>query len=72
MKPADKALGGSGGPSKKNGKNKCALCDKLVVEACSPFCSKRCANIDLGRWLNGQYAIPASLGGDDGTPSDEQ
>ena len=29
-----------------------------------PFCSKRCADIDLGRWLKGAYAIPAS-GNDD-------
>ena len=26
----------------------------------SPFCSKRCADIDLNRWLSGGYAIPAS------------
>ena len=25
-----------------------------------PFCSKRCAEIDLGRWLKGAYAIPAA------------
>ena len=24
-----------------------------------PFCSKRCADIDLGRWFQGVYAIPA-------------
>ena len=24
-----------------------------------PFCSKRCADIDLHRWLGGNYAIPA-------------
>lgn len=24
-----------------------------------PFCSKRCADVDLGRWLDGGYAIPA-------------
>ena len=24
-----------------------------------PFCSKRCADVDLGRWLTGSYAIPA-------------
>ncbi len=72
MKPADKAPGGVGGPSKKNGKSKCALCGKLVVDAYSPFCSRHCADLDLGRWLKGQYAIPATLGGNDGTPSDEQ
>jgi endogenous inhibitor of DNA gyrase (YacG/DUF329 family) len=24
-----------------------------------PFCSKRCADVDLQRWLSGRYAIPA-------------
>jgi endogenous inhibitor of DNA gyrase (YacG/DUF329 family) len=35
----------------------CAICGKPVVEAYKPFCSKRCANIDLGRWLKSSYAI---------------
>ena len=26
----------------------------------TPFCSKRCADLDLGRWLKGVYAIPVS------------
>jgi hypothetical protein len=71
MKPVDKASGG-GGPNKKNGKSKCALCDKLVVEKYSPFCSKHCADIDLGRWLKGQYAIPATLGAAEGSSSEEE
>jgi endogenous inhibitor of DNA gyrase (YacG/DUF329 family) len=29
-----------------------------------PFCSRRCADIDLGRWLRGTYAIPAEEAGD--------
>ena len=72
MKPVDKAPGGGGSSNKKNGKSKCALCAKPVVEEYSPFCSKHCANIDLGRWLKGQYAIPATLGGSDDTSTDEQ
>jgi hypothetical protein len=28
------------------------------VEARAPFCSKRCADVDLNRWLSGAYAIP--------------
>jgi uncharacterized protein len=36
----------------------CPVCDKPLVEAFKPFCSKRCADIDLGRWLKGGYAIP--------------
>jgi endogenous inhibitor of DNA gyrase (YacG/DUF329 family) len=41
------------------GKAKCANCNAPVVEAYKPFCSKRCADVDLHRWLTGGYAIPA-------------
>jgi len=37
---------------------KCSLCGKPAVTAFRPFCSKRCADIDLGRWVSGTYAIP--------------
>lgn len=36
----------------------CPRCGKRVVEAYRPFCSKRCADLDLGQWLSGGYAIP--------------
>lgn len=36
----------------------CPICGKLPVEAYRPFCSKRCADVDLNRWLTGSYAIP--------------
>ncbi|MEM6762091.1 MAG: DNA gyrase inhibitor YacG [Pseudomonadota bacterium] len=36
----------------------CPICDKPAVVATRPFCSKRCADIDLHRWLGGHYAIP--------------
>nr|TFG54932.1 MAG: DNA gyrase inhibitor YacG [Hyphomicrobiales bacterium] len=38
---------------------KCPICKKPASEAHKPFCSKRCAHLDLGRWLNEGYAIPA-------------
>ena len=38
----------------------CPICGKPAVERLRPFCSKRCADIDLGNWLKGQYAIPAA------------
>jgi endogenous inhibitor of DNA gyrase (YacG/DUF329 family) len=38
----------------------CPICRKPSVEAYRPFCSKRCADIDLARWLGGTYAIPAA------------
>ncbi len=38
---------------------KCPICKKETVEKYRPFCSKHCANVDLGRWFNGSYAVPA-------------
>ena len=37
----------------------CPLCGKPSDAAFKPFCSKRCADIDLNRWLKGVYAVPA-------------
>jgi endogenous inhibitor of DNA gyrase (YacG/DUF329 family) len=39
---------------------KCAICGKPTVRQYHPFCSKRCADEDLGRWLTGRYAIPGA------------
>ena len=37
----------------------CPICKRHPVEqAYRPFCSKRCADVDLGRWLTGGYAVP--------------
>jgi hypothetical protein len=37
----------------------CPICGKPVVATYRPFCSRRCADIDLGRWLTESYRIPA-------------
>lgn len=37
----------------------CPICGKPAAPAFRPFCSRRCADVDLGRWLTGQYRIPA-------------
>ncbi len=37
----------------------CPVCGKPSVESFRPFCSRRCADVDLHRWLSGTYAIPA-------------
>jgi uncharacterized protein len=37
---------------------RCPICGKAVVPKHRPFCSRRCADIDLGRWLGGGYAVP--------------
>jgi len=36
----------------------CANCGKPAVEQFRPFCSARCRDVDLNRWLSGVYAIP--------------
>ena len=44
---------------------RCAICGKPQTLATRPFCSKRCADVDLGRWLRGAYAIPGGPDDDD-------
>jgi endogenous inhibitor of DNA gyrase (YacG/DUF329 family) len=38
----------------------CPICGKPRDTAFKPFCSKRCADVDLHRWLSGSYAIPVT------------
>ena len=38
----------------------CPMCQTPTKPSYRPFCSKRCADIDLGRWLNGRYVIPGN------------
>lgn len=45
----------------------CPICGRPAVAAYRPFCSKRCADVDLHRWLAGVYVLPAAE--DEGTPS---
>ena len=39
---------------------KCLTCSKPAEKPHSPFCSRRCAQADLGRWFSGQYGAPAA------------
>jgi hypothetical protein len=39
-------------------RSSCPVCGRPMDLAFKPFCSKRCADIDLNRWLSGVYAIP--------------
>lgn len=45
-------------PSAPKGARPCPICGKPAEQQYRPFCSKRCADIDLNRWLKGSYAIP--------------
>ena len=37
----------------------CPICEKETDPRFRPFCSKRCADVDLGKWLGGEYAVPS-------------
>lgn len=43
----------------------CPICGKPSSQQHHPFCSGRCADIDLNRWLSGTYVIPAEPVEDD-------
>ena len=43
----------------------CPICGAVADPIARPFCSKRCADIDLGYWLQGKYAVPAVDAADD-------
>ena len=45
----------------------CPLCGRAAVDRFAPFCSRRCAQIDLGRWISGTCVI---AGESDGSPAD--
>jgi uncharacterized protein len=38
----------------------CPVCGKPAVPAYRPFCSRRCADVDLGRWLTESYRLPVT------------
>lgn len=37
----------------------CPICGAETVKEYRPFCSRRCADIDLARWMTGGYAVPS-------------
>ena len=47
---------------------KCAICGKPQDAKYRPFCSKRCADVDLNRWVSGAYTIAAA---EEDDPDDE-
>ena len=52
-------------------KTVCPICEKPSAPAHKPFCSERCAQVDLGRWLTGSYALPAAPQDPDGEDGGE-
>ena len=43
----------------------CPICGKPATAASRPFCSERCRDVDLNRWLSNSYTIPAAKDDDE-------
>ena len=81
-KPGEKQPGGAAAdlpamPGAKQGaklvplrpRRKCPMCGKKAAQAAYPFCSVRCADIDLDSWLGGRYRVAGSADDDDAPPA---
>ncbi|MGO4704443.1 DNA gyrase inhibitor YacG [Microvirga sp. 2MCAF38] len=51
---------------------KCPICGKPTQAEFKPFCSKRCADVDLQRWFSGRYAIPTVEADEDRDEDDRE
>ena len=51
--------------SKSGAGGKCPICSRPADAKYRPFCSRRCADVDLSRWLRGAYAVPGRLDADE-------
>ncbi len=64
---------GSGKTARASAKApKCPICGKKRSEEFRPFCSKHCADIDLGRWLGGRYVVPGPPVASNETQEDDE
>jgi uncharacterized protein len=50
----------TGAKAKSAVKGSCPICGKPADILLQPFCSKRCADVDLHRWLSGVYVVPVT------------
>ncbi len=50
----------------------CPICSKPTAPEHRPFCSRRCADVDLHRWLAGRYAVPGSEDPDEAGPIEDE
>jgi len=70
---SDSQTQGAGGVGKVapiRAKRPCPECGRQSARDTYPFCSTRCKNLDLNRWLSGAYAIPVREA--EGQPADEE
>ena len=64
--PADNDNEGAAPPVRS-----CPICGKPARVEWRPFCSKRCADVDLNRWLSDRYALPVADEEETAEPDDE-
>lgn len=50
----------------------CPICAKETDPKYRPFCSRRCADVDLGRWLNESYVVPVTDADDETALPEDQ
>ncbi len=70
MRTLDKAANDNAGPGASASKRMCPICGKPASVDVAPFCSKRCADVDLHRWLGEGYRVPVRT--DDEEPVDSR
>ena len=54
------------------GRHRCPICGRPAAARHQPFCSARCADIDLGRWLKGTYRVPTEEPAEEGSDDREE
>jgi len=57
-------------PRKDGGRRRCPICNAATVHRFRPFCSQRCADVDLGRWVKGSYRVPTEEAPEGEAPAD--
>ena len=63
--PAEPKAGGASSGAKASQAKPCPICGKPSLDKFRPFCSRRCGDIDLNRWLKGVYTVPTPETDDD-------
>jgi endogenous inhibitor of DNA gyrase (YacG/DUF329 family) len=51
---------------------RCPICGTAATDRYRPFCSPRCADVDLGRWFKGHYRVPTNEAPQDDEGSEEK
>jgi uncharacterized protein len=59
-------------PRKKKRPAKCPICGRPPEAKYNPFCSRRCADADLGRWLDGVYRVPTDESPEDAANAERE